>query len=375
MVANRSRLVALVAAGLCGLATAVGCSADGASDVGGDTVDTVPVPSSTAQLPEAGEAGSSDLDASKPKPKDGGTKDSAVDAGPPPPVPGTTCATVDEVKKKTCGACGEQETICLGAAGSSKWSEYGTCTKELVGGCIPGTTSNEACGNCGTRVRTCSQYCAITTTACAGEPASSCVPGSVGLTNAGCADSNTYHQRTCSATCAPSSFSLTCDAAPTTIEVPPTVGSVSFTVANLSETQVSPRMLGTCPAGTLSTTVSTPSLYLSVHNPTGKTALVSIYNSMATGGAVVKTVLASYGATVPVSDADRKACVKGVSSFGTAALTGNSSFASLDATKAVTLAPNETVVVYVAAYNAFVAATPALSTGKVNLNVRTEQLN
>jgi len=41
----------------------------------------------------------------------------------------------------------------------------------------------------------------------------------------------------------------------------------------------------------------------------------------------------------------------------------------------VTLAPNETVVVYVAAYNAFVAATPALSTGKVLLNVRTEQLN
>ncbi len=374
MVANRSRLVALLAAGLCGLATAVGCSADGSADLGNTTDETVPEPS-TAQLPEAGEAGPSDLDASKPKPKDGGTKDGAADAGPPPPVPGTKCATLDEVKKKACGACGEQETICLGTAADAKWSEYGTCAKEVAGGCIPGTTTNEACGNCGTRVRACSQFCAFTTTACAGEPATSCVPGSVALTNAGCADVNAYHQRTCSATCVPSSFSLTCDAAPTTIEVPPTVGSVSSTIANLSELQVSPRMTGTCPTGTLSTTVSSPTLYLTVHNPTGKTALVSIYNSMATGGAVVKTVLASYGATVPVSDAERKACVKGISSSGTAALTGNSSFASLDGTKAVTLAPNETVVVYLAAYNAFVAATPALSTGKVMLNVRTEQLN
>lgn len=375
MVANRSRLVALMAAGMCGLAAAVGCSANGDSDVGGTTDDTTPVPTSTAQLPETSEAGPRDLDASKPKPKDGGGKDSAVDAGPPPPVPGTTCSTIDEVKKKSCGACGEQETICLGAAGAGKWSEYGTCAKELAGGCIPGTTSTESCGNCGTRQKSCSQYCAFTTTACAGEPANSCVPTSIGLTSAGCADPNTYHQRTCSAICVPSSFSLTCDAAPTTLEVPPTIGSVSSTITYLSEAQVAPRMLGTCPAGALSTIISTPYVYLSVHNPTAKTAVVSVYNSMAPGGAVVKTVLASYGATVPADDTARKACVKGTSSFGTAALTGNSSFASLDLTRAVTLAPNETAVVYVAAYNAFVAATPALSTGKVMLNVRTEQLN
>jgi len=375
MVANRSRLVALMAAGLCGLAAAVGCSASGTSDVGGATDDTIPDPSQVAQLPEAGEAGPSDPDASKPKPKDGGSKDSTVDAAPPQPVVGTSCATIDEVKKKPCGVCGDQETICLGAAGSGKWSEYGTCAKELANGCIPGTSSTESCGNCGARVKTCSQFCAFTTSVCAGEPASSCVPASIGLTSAGCTDPNTYRQRTCSAACVPSSFSLACEAAPTTIEVPPTIGSVSSTIAFLSEAQVAPRMLGTCPSGILSTTISTPYVYLSVHNPTAKSAVVSIYNSMAPGGAVIKTLLASYGPTVPTDDASRKACVKGTNSFGTAALTGNSSFASLDLTRAVTLGPDQTAVVYVAASNAFVAATPALSTGKVMLNVRTEQLN
>jgi len=385
MAANRSRLVALMTAGLCGLAAAVGCSADGASDFVGalDETPTGPLPPSpTARLPEAGPI---DLDASTPKPreggakdgaaKDGASKDSAVDAGPPSPVPGTTCTVIDEIKMRRCGACGEQSAVCLGSGVSGTWSEYNACSNEVVNGCIHGTSIAEPCGNCGTRVKTCSQFCAISTSVCAGEPVNSCVPGSVSLTNAGCADANAYHQRTCSATCMPGNFGLSCDPAPTTLEVPPSVGSVNSTIAVLSETQVAPRLLGTCPLGSLSTPTPTPYVYLSVHNPTAKTTVVSIYNSMAVGGAVIKTLLASYGAAIPVDDAERKACVKGANSFGTSALTGNSSFASLDGPRAVTLAPDETVVVYLAAYNAFVPATPALSTGKVMLNVRTEQLN
>ncbi|HSO30991.1 MAG TPA: hypothetical protein VLT33_00705 [Labilithrix sp.] len=373
---NRSKLAALVVAGVCGVVAVVGCSASGASDVGGATDDTVPEPSSTAQLPEPPEGGANDLDASKPKPKDAG-KDSAIDAGPPPPVPGTKCTVFDEVRKKTCGACGEQETICLGVdGGAGTWSDYGLCAKELANGCIPGTVVSEGCGNCGTRVKTCSQYCAFTTAACLGEPAMACVPGSIELTNAGCADGNTYHQRSCSSTCVPSGFGLTCDAAPTTVQVPPNVGGVSSTIALLSESQVATRLGGTCPSATLTAdTTQTPYVYLSVHNPLAKSAVVSIYNSQAPGGLVLKTVLASYGADVPTTDALRKACVKGANSYGTSALTGNTSFASLDATRAVTIGPNETVTVYLAAYNPFVAATPALSTGKVKLNVRTEQVN
>ena len=33
---------------------------------------------------------------------------------------------------------------------------------ELAGGCVPGTTAQEDCGNCGKVTKTCTQYCAYT---------------------------------------------------------------------------------------------------------------------------------------------------------------------------------------------------------------------
>ena len=170
-----------VVAAVLGVAWVVGCSASGSDDVGSETTPTDPPPPPPATLPPASSA-PGEIDASKPSPKDAG-KDSTVDAGPPPPVPGTTCAVRDEIKKKKCGACGEQSTVCLGTgdAGGGTWSEYGACTGELAGGCIPGTTVTEACGNCGTRTKTCSQYCGYAVAACKGEPVDSCVPGSVDL--------------------------------------------------------------------------------------------------------------------------------------------------------------------------------------------------
>jgi hypothetical protein len=353
----------------------VGCSANG-TGVLDDTPATMPAEDdASAQLPPTSSgSGGPVTDAAQPPPKDGGSKDSAVDAGPPPPVPGTACPLVDEVRKKSCGACGTQSTICLADAAGSKWSIYSACENELAGGCVPGTVVDEACGNCGTVKKTCTQYCAFTATACTGQPANSCVPGSVDLASAGCADANTFRARSCTSTCSYDNFG-TCSAPPTVVQVGPTPGSVSATVAILSEAQTMPRMSGTCPNATLSTTVSSPYVYLQVHNPLPTAAVVAIYNQLAPGGVAFKTVLAAYDGTAqPTADAGRKACLKGASTFGTASLTGDSKFASLDGTKAVTIAAGATVSVYVAAYNAYDATKPADSTGKVKLVVQTISL-
>lgn len=373
----RSGLLGLAIAGVSGFAAIVGCSADGAGDVVGEGAPTDPG-TSPAQLPPSSSGGGSsggEVDSGKPPTAKDAGKDSAVDAGPPPPVPGTPCAKLDEVRQKTCGACGKQETICLaGAGGAGAWSEYGACTGELAGGCIPGTVVTEACGNCGTQTRTCTAYCAFTTSACAGQPAGACVPGNVDLSNAGCSVADTFRQRTCGSACTYGSFSSSCSAPPSSVEVGPTVGSVTSTIAIVDASDVLSRPSGTCPNATLSTTVSTPYTYVTVHNPLAKSATVAIYNSLPTGGVAFKTVLAAYdGSAPPVGDAARKACVK-LRTYGTTALTGDSKYASLDGTAAVTLAPGASVSVFVGAYNAYDATKPADSTGKVKLNVQTMSL-
>lgn len=367
MRAVRGRAGVLALASFIGLGVVIGCSASGGGDVVADPEPTDP----TAQLPPPGEKEPVDEDSGTPK-KDSGTKtDSGVDAGPPPPVPGTACPTNDEVRKKQCGACGSHSTICL----NKKWTEYGACEGEIAGGCIPGTKVTEACGNCGTLTRTCSNFCAYTSTACAGQPAGACTPGGVDLSNAGCADADTYRSRSCNATCAYSTFSPTCAAPPTIVEVPPTPATTNSTIVLIDESQVLPRATGTCPNATLSTTISTPYTYIQVHNPNAKSATVSIYNSLASGGVAFKTMLIAYaGATPPSGDAERKACVK-LRTSGTSALTGDIKFASLDNTYAVTIAPGATVTVFVGAYNAYDATKPAESTGKVKLNVQTVSLN
>jgi hypothetical protein len=372
-------------AAVVGIAVVVGCSASGDSDPVGDVAPTDPgamMPPSAA-LPASG--GPVDTgDSSTPPPKDAGTKDSAVDAGPPPPVPGTPCSTLNEMKKKKCGACGQQATLCLGAAsgadagdaGGGTWSDYGPCENELVGGCIPGTTITQACGNCGTQTKTCSQYCGFSTTACAGQPAMSCVPGAVDLSNAGCSTTGTFHQRSCSSTCTYGNFGSTCDAAPTTIEVGPVVGNVTSTIATLTSTQTATRLGGSCPTATLSaSTTVTPYVYVKIHNPLAKSVVVSVYDSVAPGGVVFPTLLASYGATTPSLDTERKACVKGVNDFGDDALTGDVDFASLSDTDAVTIPAGGVVTIYNGAYNKYSAANPSLSTGNVKVNVRLEKIN
>jgi hypothetical protein len=375
-----SGLVTVATIALVGIASVgigAGCSADG-SGAFVDTDPTDPEEEGGATLPgsTSGSSGSTGSSGDGGKPPNDASKDSAVDAGPPPPVPGTACTTVDEVRKKACGACGTQSTLCLanGATGG-KWTDYSPCENELAGGCVPGTVVDEACGNCGTQKKTCTQYCAFSATACTGQPTAACVPGAVDLSNAGCPSGDVFRHRSCQSTCTYENFSMSCDAPPLVVEVGPTPGSVTSTVAVLSQGQMLARMSGTCPNATLTTTVMSPYVYLRVHNPLTRAATVSIYNSLATGGGAFKTVLAAYdGVTNPTDDATRKACSKGVATYGTVALTGDSKFASLDGTRAVTIAAGATMTIYVSAYNAFDPLKPADTTGKVKLNVQTVSL-
>lgn len=363
---------------VCALGTVAfaGCTADGTT---GEIPASEPASNEpSASLPEgtAGEEEPEEPVGDAGKKKDAGKSDAGKDAGPPPPEPGDACSDLNKIVEKKCGACGKQSTVCLagddGTTGT--WSQYSSCSGELAGGCIPGESVTEECGNCGTRVRVCSAYCVLSSPVCSGEPADSCPPGSVDLTSAGCTTPNTFRARTCKADCSYNPYG-DCAAPPTTINVAPTVGSVSSTVAILSSSKTMPKLAGTCPNATLSTTISSPYTYIQVKNTLSKTVTASIYNSLAPGGVVIETTLASYvGAVAPTAEAARKACDKGTNTLGTASLTGDSKFASLDGTRKVTIPAGGTVSVYVAADKAYDASKPAESTGPVKLNVKTETL-
>jgi hypothetical protein len=353
----------------------VGCSASGSdAALDDDTNATSPMP--TADPPHAAlppstssSSGSSGAVDDAGKPTDGGKEAAAVDAGPPPPTPGTPCPTVDAIQQKSCGACGKQSAICQP---DKKWSDYSTCEGELVGGCIPGTVVTTPCGNCGTSTSTCSMFCAMSTAACV-QPAGSCVPGSVDLVNAGCGV-DTFRVRSCSPTCTYGNFGATCGPPPDTIEIGPSLNSVSSTIAILTQDQTLSKITGSCPNATLTPTIMTSYAYVQVHNPLTHAAVVAIYNSLPPGGVSFKTALVAYDAVIaPTDDTARKACL-GIALYGTTALTGDAKYASLDQSRAITIQPGATVSVYVGAYYAFDPTKPGDSTGKVMLNAKTMSL-
>lgn len=385
----KSGLFGCVVAGVLGTFAVVGCSASG------DTGDFDPT---TATDPTEGEqGGGSALPPSNPDDgdddepaadagkkdagKDAGKKDAGKDAGPPPPDPGATCATENQIFKRTCGTCGTQEAVCLanedGSSGG-KVSPYGECKNQVPDGCLPGSTEEIPCGNCGTMKRTCNNYCAWSGGQCTGQPTNSCTPGSVELVSAGC-DANLYRQRSCKNTCVWENYSQTCSAPPTFVLVPPTAGGVNSTIAILSSSKTIARMpsYGTCPLSSstsISTTV-TPYNYIEVRNTNPKAVTVSIFNSQAPGGPVIDTVMAAYdGTAIPTTEAARKNCKGSLADYGTSTLTGDTDFASLDGTKAITIPANSSVQVYFAAYYAYNATTPSETTGMIKLNVKTESV-
>ena len=121
-------------------------------------------------------------------------------------VPSASCATPCEcspgqVQHSACGDCGTRSRTCNA---SCQWGGWGSCTGQGV--CSPGEVSHGSCGNCGTRNRTCSSSCSWGSwSSCQGE--GECSPGSVD--EQACCDCGTQ-QRTCSNACSWGSFSA-CD--------------------------------------------------------------------------------------------------------------------------------------------------------------------
>ena len=363
----KTGVVSIAFASVVGMAAVIGCSASGGDDTTTDGDPTDPTAPVATLPPGSGSSGTSGgTPTAKDAGKDSGKKpDSGVDAGPPPPVPGDACVMANEVKTKSCGICGKATTICLDDGTTKKWSDYSDCANELVGGCMPGTT--QACGNCG--MNTCNQFCAFT--ACTGQPVNSCAPGNVTLLAAGC-PTGTYRQQECKADCTQGNASLTCDAPPTFVTVPTAVGGLTSSLITLSASQTIASLdySSNCPAATVNTTL-TPYNYFEVRNTTGKVAKVTVFHSQATGGTISDTIMAAYaGTTPPTTAAQRKACVAGVGDSSSMSLTGDSDFAALTDTDAVTIPAGESVMIYSANYSA-----TSGTLGLFKLNVRTDALN
>jgi len=372
----KSGLFAIAFSGVLGTVAVVGCSADGGgADIEENVAPTEPA-SSGSTLPPKGEPvdpPDAGKDAGK---KDSGPKaEAGVDAGPPPPVEGTACPTLNTITQKNCGACGKAETVCLDdGTGKGKWSPYGGCTNELAGGCIPGTSVQEDCGNCGKVTKTCTQYCAYTSGSCTGQPANSCPPASVEYTNAGCA-AQSYRERTCAAACTWGNYTAGC-AAPNNANKLTISGTVAGTAAGtftLSASKMGPKVSGGCP-GSVSSTKDHPYEIVEIKNNTTKTATVSAWLS---GTPAIDTVMWAYNTNLPPQDdTARKACKWGVNDFCPSSLpcTTDDDWSGLTgATQSLVIPPGQVVLVQFAAYYPNSSAT-YVTTGAATLTVRTDVL-
>ncbi|MBS2012389.1 MAG: hypothetical protein JST00_05860 [Deltaproteobacteria bacterium] len=374
----KTGLTAAIITGFALTAAIVGCSADG-----GSTLITDPSPAQPEepgavlppqnQTPDNG-VDSGTTDSGK---KDSGSKDSGTadaDAGPPPPTPGTACTKDSEQKERDCGACGKQKTVCLNDGSGLKWSEYGVCENELVGGCIPGTVVDEPCGNCGTMKKTCTKYCAYTSSSCTGQPAVNCKPGTKEYLTAGCPTAGTYRDRTCGNACTWGSTSATCQA-PVNDNVLTIAAAASGTVVGsytLSTAKVGKRVTGSCPNATVSTTGDYTYELVEIKNPTAQTAKVSAWLE---GTPAIDTVMQAYNTNLPPQDDTAlKACAWGTNDFCPSSLpcSADDDWSGLTGTQQITIAPGRSVLIRFGAY--YAQGGTQVTTGGATLTVRTDSL-
>ena len=311
----KSGLFTFTIAAFVGTAAVIGCSAEGASEVIDDQSGTDPVDtgSSGNTLPPSNPDTDDDPPAkdSGTTKKDSGTKtDAAKDAGPPPPNPGDTCTVVDKVYTKSCGKCGKQEAICLDQGGGTlKVSDYSACAAE-TGVCVPGETTTEACGNCGTLTKTCNNYCAWTSSTCGGQPTNSCSPGATEYASAGCTTANTYRNRTCGTACTWGTFSTACAEPnnPIKLTLAGTAGGTATGTYTLAATKMGKRgPLYTCgSSASISTTSDYPYELVELVNSSGKQLTIKVKsattNSFDVAYAIYPTNLP------PTSDSELKMC-------------------------------------------------------------------
>lgn len=367
----KSGLLGCIVAGFVGTFAVVGCSASGETDDFGDLTTTADPTEGTggSVLPPSN---ADDDDDDDDRSVDAGRKDAgkdagstAKDAGPPPPDPGDSCPTADKTVSRSCGMCGKQEAICEQVGSKLQWSEYGPCSGE-AGICTPGST--QACGNCGTQ--TCSNSC--NWGGCTGQPASSCSPGAVQYTTAGCPGGG-YKNRTCSLTCGWENYSSTCDIPTTTnrMTILGTVGSVRSQQWTLG-TETFNKPNASC-NGTMSGT-NVRFVPVEVSNNTARAVEISAYHTKSPTGIEADTVIWAYATNgLPMTDADRGACTSRVADScitGTPSPCGASSTYSLAGLDKIAIPAGGKVLVY----NALWGSGTSAGDGTFILNLRTDSL-
>lgn len=358
------------------LAAVVACTANGGGDTLGTDDAALPEPSSTSQLPPGNPPDAAADDAAKDASHDA-AKESGPDASKPAHNPGDACKTIDEVFERTCGICGTQQSLCLAKPDGTPGvvSDYSSCINELAEGCIPGTTDTEACGNCGTRKRTCTTYCAWSIGPCVGEPVSSCTPTTEDYTIAGCPSPGTVRRRSCGAACSwTTPFSPACGDLNFQLVVAGAAGDLVSGIYPLRADHVASRMLGACPNAYFSTG-NYPQVYVELINPTANTVTLSAWNTAPTSSSpIIQTTMAAYdGNTKPTTDAERKLCSKGVNSYCPNALTvqcGSYKWAGLTGTQSITIPPMSSSLLQFASY--YPAGGAQLAEGLAKLVVRTD---
>lgn len=360
----KSRLFGFGVAAFFGTIVVVGCSASGGDGDLSNIDGTDPEADASKILPSTPEDGEDtgtkpkDAGKSDAGKKDASTKDATT--APPSPETGDACTTVDDEFTRACGMCGVQEALCLA---DLKVSDYGVCKNQKVNGCVPGTTEEIACGNCGKVTRTCSKYCEWTQGGCSGQPANSCSPGSVEFTDASCGTANTYKFKTCQNTCQWGNLTTSCAAPPTTLQAPPTAGSTNTSLVVLNAAQTMSRIpyTSTCPisASTTFGTAMTAYTYIEVKNPNPKATSVAIYTTKdpSTSTSITSYLTAYDGASPPAAnDTARRACK------------GKADTTALTYPLKVTIPANASVSVLIQASS----ATSVVGTGTLMLNVLTE---
>ncbi len=377
-----SSLVTLGFAGMIAGGIAVGCSADGSTDIPGDstgtdTNGTDPGDSGVAANPTGNGGGGGNMgggggtakDAGTTPKKDAGSTGGGKDAGPPAPNAGDKCAALNSVFTRGCGFCGTQQSVCLaGDGGMGTVSDYSACTGEVAGGCAPGSMMTEACGLCGTHQKICQNSCQWQAGSCTGEPVGACSPGLVNNSGAGCS-AGTFRQQTCGNDCKQGNFTASCGpfVNPVVLQVP-AVGAVVSAAQDI-EPVVGKSWglgIGNCPATTVK--ADNPMDYIELDNNTGKAAKVTIYQSPAPGGDELDTVVFTYnGSAPPGDDTTKKACVgKVADSCASTTLCGTMDTFTFASLASVAIPAGGKILVYSAAYSS--------DTGKMMINIKTESL-
>ena len=105
------------------------------------------------------------------------------------PCPGE--CTPGQTQSQACGNCGTKTRTC---SNSCSWGSWGSCNGQ--GSCSPGQSQSQACGSCGTQTRTCSNSCSWGSWgSCNGQGV--CSPGQTTSCSGQCGSGT----KTCSGSC------------------------------------------------------------------------------------------------------------------------------------------------------------------------------